>query len=214
MDGNSIWVWKVVFGVLFCLVLAFGLFLFFPWQSPALAGGNWQLALILWLPLKLKFAEAMHFLSCSTEEAVTELCHLFIYLFSCLFIFVLIRETSPLAFLLILPELICFAGKEYACVPDPVPECIPLATKRKKKQKGKINQSCTGKELNCIKPNLPMSCATFDSCYVLSLARWICALPDGSVGYTKRKELGRHTHLAHSELLPAPHLTSLKPDWV
>lgn len=49
--------------------------------------------------------------------------------------FVLIRETSTVAFLLVLPELICFAGKECVHVPDPVPECIPLATKRKTKQK-------------------------------------------------------------------------------
>lgn len=82
----------------------------------------------------------MHLLSSSREEAVTELCHLFIYLFGFLLIFVLSRETS-LAFLLILPELICFAGKEYACVPDPTPECIPLATKRKRKQKGKISHA-------------------------------------------------------------------------
>lgn len=40
----------------------------------------------------------------------------------------------------------------------------------------------------------------FDSYYVLSLARSICALLDGSVGCTKCKELGQHTHLAHVEL--------------
>lgn len=49
-----------------------------------------------------------------------------------LFLVVLIREVSTVVFLLILPELICFAGKEYVHVPDPTPGCIPLATKRKK----------------------------------------------------------------------------------
>lgn len=86
--------------------------------------------------------------------------YLLIYLFDFLLIFVLSRETSPLAFLLILPELTCFAGKEYALVPDPTPECIPLATKRKKKQKGKTDQSCTDKDLNNIKPSIPRSCVT------------------------------------------------------
>lgn len=139
-----------------------------------------------------------------------------IYLFACLLIFqVLSRETSRLAFLLILPELICFAGKEYACAPDPMPECIPLATKIKEKQKGKIDQSCTGKELNCIKPNLPRSCVTFDSCQVLSLARSICLMAPWA---TPNAMSWVSTHIQHSqsstEPLLAPHLTGLEPDWV
>lgn len=40
--------------------------------------------------------------------------------------------STTVAFLPLLPELICFAGKVYVHVPDPRPECIPLAIKEKK----------------------------------------------------------------------------------
>lgn len=164
----------------FYLVSAFGLFLFFPCQSPLLAGGNWKLALILWLPLKFKFTKAMHLLSSSREEAVTELCHLFIWFFA--YFCPQQGNLSCLSAYSTWVNLLCRKG---VCVCSwSNARMHSFSYQKKEKTEGK-NQSRTGKELNCIKPNIHRSCVTFDSYYVLSLARSIGALPDGSVGYTK-----------------------------
>lgn len=98
-------------------------FFYFPMPVPIAGWRKLAVCCNSVITFKIKIYKSYAFPSSSREE-VTELCHP---------IFVLSRETSPFAFLLILPELICFAGKEYVCVPDPMPECIPSATKRKKK---------------------------------------------------------------------------------
>lgn len=121
--------------------------------------GSW-LNCVITFKIEIYKSYAFQNLSSSRKKAVTELWRLFIYLFDFFLILVLSREMSPLAFLLILPELTCFAGKEYVCVPDPTPECIPLATKKRKNRRKKMHQSCTGKELKSIKRNLPRSCVT------------------------------------------------------
>lgn len=127
MHGNSERVWKVVFRDF--VWVYFWFIWFFAIPDPRTDWGNWQLALILWLLLKLMFANVIYF---SFFQEFTSSYWTTPFLKSFLFGFVLIRETSAVAFLLILPELICFAGKEYVHVPDPTPGCIPSATKRKK----------------------------------------------------------------------------------